>query len=183
MLRCGIVPSLRRVTAVFPEWAFAPFDACSTRLRDIGRVHRASLLGLRVVTEFPKYLPQLLSQTQKREFDDTLRTIGQSIENIAKAAEKSKVDIRRDVPFVNSSAVVSLWSALEVGIEDFLIAWMMNQPGALRVPALRKIKIALAEYDALDREGRMRVLLKELENSVIGKQGVDCFEPLLDFWQ
>ena len=40
----------------------------------------------------------------------------------AKTAETVRVDIRRDVRLINASAVVSLWSALEVGIEDFLIA-------------------------------------------------------------
>jgi len=64
-----------------------------------------------------------------------------------------------------------------VAIEDFLIAWMLNNPSALRIEALQKTKIALAEYEVLDREDRMRVLFRELERSVIGKQGVDCFEP------
>jgi hypothetical protein len=45
---------------------------------------------------------------------------------------------------------MSLCSALEVGDRRFSIAWMMNQPAALKVPALRKTKITLAEYDALD---------------------------------
>ena len=168
------------MTGAFPEWALSPLETCSTRLRDIGRVLRASVAGLSALIEFRKCLPRLLSPTQKRELEDILSPIGQSIENIVKAAERPIVDARRDVRLLTSSAVVSLWSALEVGIEDFLIAWMMNQPGALNVPVLRKTKITLAEYDALDREERIRVLLSELERSVVGKQGVDCFEPLLN---
>jgi hypothetical protein len=123
------------VTGAFPEWAFSPFETCSTGLRDIGRVHRASLLGLRAIVELPKYLPQLLSPAQKRELAEFEMRIRHSIESTAKTAETVKVDIRRDVRLINASAVVSLWSALEVGIEDFLIAWMMNQRGTLSVPA------------------------------------------------
>ena len=175
-----IVPSLRRVTAAFPEWALTPFETCGTRLRDIGRVHHASLIGLRAVTTFPEYAPQLFSRKLKRGLNDVLSRIEQSIESITKAAKTAKVDLRQDHFLVNASAVVSLWSALEVAIEDFLIAWMLNQRSALNVPVLQKIKISLAEYDRLDSEERMRVLLSELERAVIGKQGVDCFEPLLD---
>jgi hypothetical protein len=158
-----------------PVWALTPFETCIAQLRDIQRVLTASTAGLTAVAEFPRLHQDLAGFGPKVE-----TRVRSYAKNIWRQGERSKVDLRRDFRLLHASAVVALWGALEVAIEDFLIAWLMNNPSALRIEALQKTKIALAEYEALDREDRMRVLLRELERSVIGKQGVGCFEPLLD---
>jgi len=57
--------------------------------------------------------------------------------------------------------------------------WLLNNPQTLESEPLQKVKISLAEYESLDREGRMRILLQELARATIGKQGIDRFEQML----
>jgi len=163
--------------ADLPAWALPTFQSCIAQLCDIRRVLTASTSGLTAVAESPRLGQDLAGFGSKVE-----TRVRSYAKNIWPQGENSKVDLRRDFQLLRASAIVALWGALEVAIEDFLIAWMLNNPSALRIEALQKTKIALAEYEVLDREDRMRVLFRELERSVIGKQGVDCFEPMLQIF-
>jgi len=82
---------------------------------------------------------------------------------------------------LHAHATVALWTTLEVGIEDLVLAHLEHEPKHLAKPALGAIRIPVAEYEQLDRLERLRLLLNEFSRSSKAefKQGVTRFEIVL----
>jgi hypothetical protein len=85
-------------------------------------------------------------------------------------------------PLLHAHTLVGAWGALEAAIEDMAVALLINEPKHLQMAAFAKIRIPLAEYEALDKEDRMRLLVEELDRGIsLGrKNGADTFENLLE---
>jgi hypothetical protein len=69
-----------------------------------------------------------------------------------------------------------------VAVEDVLVSFLMNDAAILRHEAFSKLKVPLSEFEILEKEERMRVLIAELERNPLlsRKHGVDRFELLLE---
>jgi hypothetical protein len=94
----------------------------------------------------------------------------------------AKREVDSDFPILHEQQTIFLWSSLESLIDDFLVAWLVNEPSAMQVEELKNIKITLAEYEALQGTERYHYLLSELERAVRSpfKKGCDRFETVLD---
>lgn len=68
-----------------------------------------------------------------------------------------------------------------VPIEDLIVALLLSEPEFLRAEAFSKIRIPLADFETLDKEERMRILLRELQRTLRSDQrhGVNGFEVIL----
>jgi hypothetical protein len=77
---------------------------------------------------------------------------------------------------------MGLWSALEVMVEDMLVAFLMNDSEILKNEAFSKIRLPLSEFKMLEKEERMRFLINEFERNqgTNRKHGVDMFEILFE---
>jgi hypothetical protein len=85
-------------------------------------------------------------------------------------------------PLLHEFTLVGLWGALEAAIEDLIIGILSNEPEFLRAEPFAKIRIPLADFETLDKEDRMRVLLRDLQRTLRSdqRQGVTGFEAILD---
>ncbi len=77
--------------------------------------------------------------------------------------------------------IVGLWGALEATIIDFMVAWLTNEPNAIQNDAFSKVKIPLSEFETLEKEERIRLLIDEVERSQRSqnKAGLSRFKSLL----
>jgi hypothetical protein len=102
-----------------------------------------------------------------------------------KAAEEISTlalkECKADFPLLHSHTLVGTWGALEAAIEDMLVGLLVNEPELLRNEALARIRIPLAEFESLEKDERMRLLLSSLaQDRGLGRnQGVDAFEGML----
>jgi len=97
------------------------------------------------------------------------------------AAEFADKECEAGFPLLHAHTVVGCWGAIETTVEDVVVGILMNEPDALRSEVFSRIKIPLAEFELLDKEQRVRVLITEIGRSSAGgrKQGVVGFEALL----
>ncbi len=63
-----------------------------------------------------------------------------------------------------------------------LVGILMNEPHHLKEPSFAKVRVPLTEFEALDKEDRMRLLVEEINrSSPLGqKNGIGAFESLLE---
>lgn len=82
---------------------------------------------------------------------------------------------------VFAHALADCWEALQRLVEDLLIAWLLNYPAAPKLPDVTKVKLPLADFMSLDDEGRMRLLINELQSAKRAKfnMGIGQFDELL----
>ena len=163
-----------------PAWASEPFSSFAGQVNDLGRVWSASSAGLKAVAEMRRLHSELAGYGSKIE--PIVRRYADAIfrkDERGAGLNSAKVNLRKDFFILHAHAVLSLWGSLEVLIEDFIVAWLLHNPKTLENEAFKKVKITLAEYESLDREGRMRILVQELERAAVGKQGTNRFEQML----
>jgi hypothetical protein len=63
-----------------------------------------------------------------------------------------------------------------------LVGILLNEPEVLRKDVFAKLRVPLAEFEAKDREERVRYLLAEIGRTLGRRNGVDAFECLLAFF-
>ncbi|HSZ64316.1 MAG TPA: hypothetical protein VK828_21135 [Terriglobales bacterium] len=135
-------------------------------------------------------IPQAISTLEKYyevvpsdEADGRVRKVNteRDLKRAEADAEFAKKEIERGFPLLHAHTLVGLWGAFEAAIEDCVVGMLMNEPDVLRSEAFSKLRIPLAEFELLEKEDRMRVLLAEVgRGQGLGKrQGVDSFESLL----
>jgi hypothetical protein len=98
---------------------------------------------------------------------------------VAAFAEK---EIACGCPLLHAHTLVGAWGALEAAIEDLVLGILMNEPNELNNEAFSNIRVPLANFEALEKEDRMRLLIEEVNrlNSSHRSQGIDAFERLLE---
>lgn len=81
----------------------------------------------------------------------------------------------------HSQTLVVLWGALEVAIDDCVVGLFLNEPSVLLTESIAKIRIPLAQFENLEKEDRMRLLLEEIKRTpMVGpRQAIDRFEGIL----
>jgi hypothetical protein len=126
--------------------------------------NKARKLLIRLGDEEEK-LPPMMTQEQAEEL-----------------AKFAKNEIERDFPLLHAHTLMGLWSALEVMVEDMLVAFLMNDSEILKNEAFSKIRLPLSEFKMLEKEERMRFLINEFERNqgTNRKHGVDMFEILFE---
>jgi hypothetical protein len=78
--------------------------------------------------------------------------------------------------------VVDLWAILEAVVRNVAVTWLESHEETLTIAAVQRVKITLAEYEAMnDRQERVRYLVGELDRATRAsyKGGIGRFEPLL----
>lgn len=92
-------------------------------------------------------------------------------------------EVSAGFPYLHAQAVTLLWSLLETLHRELIKNWLLYEPSAMKVPALRDIRIGLADYSQRNEEERAYYLIDELERTTSGrKHGVLHFERLLELF-
>lgn len=161
-----------------PKWSIAPFEACLEQGKQIDDILVISMRGISALRAMPKVMKVLMKVEGEMESPNGPRP--EHLELAEREAQLATTEVDRGFPLLHAHAAVALWGSLEVLVEDFLVAWLANTPDALRNEALRRIKIPLAEYESLEKEDRLRLLVQELErsNGCASRQRLDQFEAV-----
>jgi hypothetical protein len=104
-----------------------------------------------------------------------------SLERAKKDADFAAQECDSGFPLLHEFTLVGTWGAFEAAIEDLIVAILSNEPELLRTDPFAKIRIPLADFETLEKEDRMRILLRELQRTLRSeqKQGVTGFEAVL----
>lgn len=166
-----------------PEYASAPLRRFIDSCEDHSRLLHMSMSGIAFLTKRPKALKVLyepwsfaapISEAQAKENEQTLQ---QAVEE----GEFAKKECEAGFPLLHAHSLVGMWGALEAAVEDMLVGILVSEPSALQREEFAKVKVPLADFETLDKEERMRLVLTEAtRNQGIGRrQGVDVFEHTL----
>jgi GNAT superfamily N-acetyltransferase len=129
------------------------------------------------VLEETDHTPCTAEEAEKRR-----EVYEKKLKDAKKHADFAEKEQREGFPLLHAHTLVGDWGALQSSIEDALVGMLMNEPELMQLESFSKIKITLAEFETLEKEERMRLLVEELQRGQgLGrKQGADVFEALLD---
>jgi hypothetical protein len=159
-----------------PDYAFNPLRRCLDSIFIMRRLLELSIEGLHMVSGMPELLEKV-SSISKQKDDSTHANYQRSVE----AAIFARNERDQGFPNLHAYTLVSTWGALEAGIEDMLVAILVNEPQMLSREEFAKTRVPLAKFEQLEKEERMRFLLTEVqraENSGLA-QGIATFEKVL----
>jgi hypothetical protein len=168
-----------------PRYVADPINGFLDYMEENMQLLHMSMRGIGMITMVPNALSVLGERPYSENRPDDPETRKQDFQKALEAAESAARFAEREgkqgFPLLHAHSLVGAWSALESAIEDAIVGMLMNEPDLLWNETLSKIRIPLAEFEALDKEERMRYLLEELERThgLRRRQGVDGFEDLL----
>jgi hypothetical protein len=104
-----------------------------------------------------------------------------TLERIESDAAFANKECDTGFPLLHEFTLVGVWGAFEAAVEDMIVGILSNEPEILRTDPFAKIRIPLADFETLDKEDRMRILLRELQRTFRSdqRQGVTGFEAVL----
>jgi hypothetical protein len=107
--------------------------------------------------------------------------LGERLKKAHDDAEFAQQELDAGFPLLHAQATVSLWGGLESLIRLFLVEWLRNEPDAMRVMQVQKLKIQLGDYESLSNDEKPYYILDLLERDFQFplKQGTGRFETLL----
>ena len=160
-----------------PQWALAPFRRFLDQTERLGQIIHLSQTGISMLQGVPRAV-EVLANVRGGSDSDEVRS---RLERATREAELAKRELATDFPLVHAQAVVTIWSYLEALSRTFVSEWLRNQPGALSVDEVARIKIKFAEYERLTQEERYLYLFDLLEQELASnlRVGVTRFEVLL----
>jgi hypothetical protein len=154
-----------------------PVRAAGDNLREIGLVMLVAKYGTALMARAPR-VAELLGAGGEPMVDLPIEKAEELLGSIAVTAEAEK---NRGYSTLQSMSVVGIWAALEAGIDDFVVEWLLHGNPAVWSPEVGKIKIPLAEYSVLSPRKRMISLLDAIKE--LGKArraaGAGRFENVL----
>jgi len=106
--------------------------------------------------------------------------LAREIARAREVAEFARDQAVRGFDLLYAHAIVGLWGALETAVTDFFVRFLLHSPQALANETVQKVRIPLAEFESLESEDRMRVVVDELERTLRSqyKSGIERFEGL-----
>jgi len=179
-----------------PLWVREPFTSF---FRDMDRAvnfYSLTLSGLRIIAEqsqkldeayagmrqagekirprVPRKYRHLWEVKENRELDERIR----------KSSRLAKVEVDEGFPTLHRQVALSSWSSLEWLVSALLANWLANEPKALSIEPVRKVKVSMADYETLTGMEKYYYLLSEIErdNKSGLRQGVDRFESTLQIF-
>ena len=136
-----------------------------------------SVTGMRMLVGFPKLISILAEEVDGKE--------GKTSPDLVRARTEAKfaqLEIEKDLPFLHSQAAVALWASLEAAVDTVLASWLANEPGAVQVDAVSKLRVRVGEYEGLNPDERCLYLVELLKHDLGSpfRQGVSRFEAILE---
>lgn len=175
--------------AHLPDWAFEPIRNFRDHTTEILDVLHLSCSGI----SMHRNRPDMIKWSAK--VDEFLERIGEKkehsrhdhggtqdlLDEAERQANLAKQELEKGFPLLHAQALISCWTALEVYVENLLVAWLENDPTALEAEAVGKLKIPLWEYHQMDgRERNLHIVqLLQREQSGPLAAGVTAFEVQL----
>jgi hypothetical protein len=160
------------------EKANESLERCHEYWHESSRLLHLSMQGIHGLRGRPEII-KLLARV-----DHTLGTVREDnpaeLEEADAIASWAQKERDNGFPLLHAHTVVGMWGALEAAIEDMLVVLLCEEPERLQKEPLSKVRISIAEFEVLDQEQRMRLLLDEMQRNAGGqKYGTDKFDGVL----
>jgi hypothetical protein len=141
------------------------------------QVVHLSLQGISTIIGMPGLVEAMENLDEETLSDESEKRIEQAKED----AELAQREADSGFPLVHAQAVVTLWTYLESLIRSFVSEWIRNQEGAKGIPEVSRLKIRLADYEALTEDEKYFYIfdLFEQETAAGLRSGINRFETLL----
>jgi len=182
-----------------PAWARRPFEEyldLSEKLHEVLHLSMEGIARLRALPDLERkmaYARQVLAETASArgstaspEHADVLvpsEVQEQRLKSAERLADLALREVDDEFPILHGQAVVSLWTALESLSRNALTAWLDNDPKEIwKHERLRKMKVALSEYQGLAPEEQSAYVAEMVERelgSPLGL-GIGRFEGIFD---
>lgn len=164
------------------KWVSPPFDRCLAYVQESDRLLSLCMQGLQNLTTIPRLLEAVAPFDSNLDKASAAEVFQQRLDDTKKRAAFALAEIESGFPALHAHAVVAQWGALDALVSDLVVAWLLNDSQALRSERVGRIKLPLAVYESLDREGRMSLLAQEINRSINAdlKLGIGKFESLLE---
>jgi hypothetical protein len=155
---------------------FIAYGQSATRFFEVSM---RSIYAMQHITSVVRKLG-LVRKKLTPDWDET--EFNQHVDALNEDAEFAAKECAAGFPLLQEFTVVGFWGAFESAIEDVVIGIISNEPAFLHAEPFAKVKIPLAEFESLEKDDRMRILLRELQRALRTEQrhGVSGFEAMLD---
>lgn len=170
-----------------PRYVARPLQGFLNYLKESMRLLHMSMGGIGMITSVPNSLMVLGEDGYSRNPPtDPLRRkeeFQKELEAAKARANFAEEELKQGFPLLHAHTLIGAWSAFESAVEDALVGILMNEPDLLQSERFSKVRIPLAEFEALEKEERIRLLIEEIErrDNLTQRQGVDRFETLLGY--
>ena len=157
-----------------PAYALDPLERMLEYVQESSTLLKLSIQGLSVLTTMPKAVEAL-----EKVYGDSS---GIDAQEVRRRADLAMKEVQTGFPLFHAHTLVGLWGALQAAVEDSVVGMLSNETDLLLEPAFSRIRISIAEFEVLEREDRIRLVVEEVSRNQPpgGKQGIDLFESLLD---
>jgi hypothetical protein len=162
-----------------PRWATEDFHQFLDHQEDLATILHLSMNGISMLRGRPHAIKVLA------EVDGRVQEEEENLKRASKERDLAQREVDSDFPVLHEQAIVALWSALEALVRSFAAAWLANWPGAWQKDAVKKLRVRLGEYEALDPPDRCLWAVDLLDQETSGplKAGLGRFEGLLETFQ
>jgi hypothetical protein len=146
------------------------------------RYHETLVVGDARIRDLKSKLLELGGESEEPESAEAEEEIRMQRRALAKErADLAQREVSNGFPVLHSQQVVSIWSSIECFVEDMLVAWLANDPEAMKSERVRKIKIPLTDFDRMSESERKYFLVSELQRDpeFARKNEIEKFESLL----
>jgi hypothetical protein len=168
-------------TKKVPRYALAPLQRLLEYLENAKTLLKVSIRAISMVQNMPDLVEAVASVNRGGpDWDEEGHKV--TLLSIRQDAEFAKKECDTGFPLLHDFTLVGLWGAFEAAVEDVIVAILCNETDLLRADPFAKIRIPLAEFETLEREDRVRILLAELQRTLRlnHRQGVTGFEGILE---
>src|SRR5580704_469507 len=159
-----------------PKYATGPLHSFMDYWSECFKLLHSSMQGISVLRSMPNTLKVLKEVDTDQDYPD------EQIEDAKKNAEFAEKECASGFPLLHAHTLVGLWGAFESAIEDMCVGILLNEPILLQNSAFAKMRIPLAEFELLEKDERMRLLLSEIQRlpGNFRRQGFGPSEVWLD---
>jgi hypothetical protein len=166
-------------TKKVPSYALAPLQRFLEYLDTAGTLLKISMRAISLIQTMPS-LFETMASVGRGEPDWDEEGHKATLLSIKADADFAKKECDTNFPLLHDFTL--LWGAFEAAMEDVIVAILSHETELLRADPFAKIRIPLADYETLDKEDRMRILLTELQRTLRSdqRQGVTGFEAILN---
>jgi hypothetical protein len=161
-----------------PRYAANPLQRFLNSLKGDSRLLHLCMRGIGVLTHMPGIFEAVMQDSPPKDQAQLNADLAES----KKEAELCENERTTGFPLLHAHAFVAAWGAFEAAVEDMLVGILVNEPETVKQEAFAKIRVPLADFEAKDKEERMRFLVAELGRNLGRKNGVEAFEGLLQFF-
>lgn len=161
-----------------PSWAMQPFKDLVEESERIHDLLRLSMQGISVLRAMPGMVTAIANAEGTSEDASTAA----ELTNVQRTAELAQREVDEGFPILHAHGALALWALLEATVRLFVARWLENQPGALDVEIVQKLKVRIGEYERLTGEDRVFYIVDRIEQEVAAvlRSGVNRFESILE---